>query len=270
MFDCSDPAISYLKGIGYNVIRLPRASFPPLTLLSRQNDDLTVVGDLATIVQPGAALPKIKKDVQAANVNGNRSGNLKLDVGLTILQGLIEALGGNKVGIDAGYGNSSTIQFEFTDVTNDFVERNALDIFLSEANLKPGPTVGALLDADKVYAVVSILKSDKISVSAKDSNQASVKLDVPVIEKAVGANIAVSGGNDADKTVSYEGKSPVVFGFQAVQLIYDNGKYQSYRDLTNPAIGARALRLSSNEVFTDVEADQAGLLRLDGNFANLQ
>lgn len=268
---CSDPAVNYLKGIGYNVIRLPRADFEPLLVLSQQGgDDLSVDGPLGGIMSAPGGLPPVTQGVVAADINGNKSSDLKIDLGLSILSGILSALGAGKIGLNAEYSNAATIQFQFSDVTIDGINRTDLDKFLDIASLSSGPGIQRLLDADKAYIVTSIIKSPTISVIAKDKNGASVGVDVPIIQNAVGGKVDVQTSAGADQTVTYKGKTPVAFGFQAVQLIYANGKYQSYRDLSDPNIGAKAFMLGQNELLAQDDAQSAGLLVVDSTFARFR
>lgn len=269
MFNCSDSAIAYLKSIGYNVILQPREGFVPLMLLGLSGKTLSVEGALDGVMSAPTPLPTVTS-VQAANVNGNRSSDLKVDVGLALLGNLISALGGNKIGIDAGYRRAKTVQFEFTDVTLDGIQRTQLDLFLTNASLMAGRAVTQLFEADKIYVVTSVLKSKKILVDAKDTAGVNVGADVPVIANAVGGNIKVGLENNASTKVLYEGQTPMPFGFQAVQLEYENGVYLTYRDLANPRVVAKGLRADEHGPITDQDAASAGLLRVEGNFVRFK
>jgi hypothetical protein len=41
----------------------------------------------------------------------------------------------------------------------------------------------------------------------------------------------VKGGSDSTGKVTFEGKLPLVFGFQAVQLVYEDGQYKTFKHL---------------------------------------
>src|SRR5689334_4121378 len=86
----SDPFLTYLKSFGYSVIRLPRTDISPLQVLVKEGTRLTRLGDLVSILQPGerVALPVVKMDIPAASISGERTRDLSIGVGLSILGNL--------------------------------------------------------------------------------------------------------------------------------------------------------------------------------------
>ncbi len=98
----SDPLLTYLKSFGYSVIRLPRTDIQPLQVLVREETRLTRLGDLATILRPRGqiALPRLKENVAAAGISGERTRDLSIGVGLSILGSVIGAMGGSNLGLD--------------------------------------------------------------------------------------------------------------------------------------------------------------------------
>src|SRR5690606_2506066 len=101
----------------------------------REDTRLTRLGDLDTVLLPGdgAPLPAITDNVTAANISGERTRDLSLGVGLSILSGVIGAMGGSTVGLDAGYKQARTTVFEFHDVLKDSAELAAIDQYLTSA-----------------------------------------------------------------------------------------------------------------------------------------
>src|SRR5688500_2678671 len=126
---CKDPFLEYLRQFGYSVLRLPRRDFQPLQILVRSGNDLTPLGELATVMVPrsGAVLPPLNRDAPAASISGQRTSELSLGVGLHVLGGVVGAMGGGSLGLDAKYGQARSIAFEFSDVLVDSVEIAQLD-----------------------------------------------------------------------------------------------------------------------------------------------
>lgn len=241
---CVDPAISYLKEYGYSVIRLPRRDFPPLQILAGNGGDLNSLGELATVMVPGpnAKLPPIRTDNPAAAISGKRTSDLSLGIGLSIIGSVISAMGGGKLGLDAKYKHAKSLAFEFADVKADEVRIAELDQFLSASDINPASKyVGSLLEADEIYVVTSIIKSTKFNVEAKNSNGTEVEVNIPEIKEVVGGNVKVSASAERASKVTYEGNVPLVFGFQAVKLFYENGHYQTVEPLEAGEIATRAL-----------------------------
>jgi hypothetical protein len=258
----SDPFVNALKSFGYLVVRLPKADLEPLELLSRQGKDLSRLGPLAKLLTAGEdiALPSIKAGVPTAPISGSRTGELKIGLGLSLLGNIIGAMAGSKLGLDVQYKSARSAVFEFADVSEDRVDLVDVDQYLGDADLNPASVfVGKLLEADKLYVVTSVIKSSKFIFEAKGSSGIGVELDVPVIQQAVGANVEVSAASAHASKITYEGKIPLVFGFQAIQLFYENGRFTSFK----PAAGVAAKALSN------VQDSGAELLMTEDTFVNL-
>ncbi len=230
----SDPFLTYLKSFGYSVIRLPRTDIAPLQVLVKEGTRLTRLGDLVAILKPGeqVALPVVKSDIPAANISGERTRDLSIGVGLSILGNVIGAMGGSKLGLDVGYKNAKTATFEFADVLEDHVDLIAVDQYLSDADISAFSHHAAqLLEADAVYVTTSVIKTKKFIVQAKQNNGVTLDVKVPEIQNAVGGNVKVSTTGGTSDKVLYEGAVPLVFGFQAARVYYENGRYSAFKPL---------------------------------------
>jgi hypothetical protein len=228
---CSDPYLTYLKRFGYNVVRLPRADVRPGQLLTRNGRDLTRLGELADLLAAeGVPAPPVLADQPAANLSGQQTGDLTLGIGLSLLGTIIGALGGSKLGLDATYARARAVVFQFEDVREDRLELLKLDAFLGAADVNPRSAhARELLFADEVYVTTATIKSSRFTVDARDAGQRGLELSIPEIQQAVGGNVRVSGGGATSGRVTYEGALPLVFGFQAVQLDYEGGRYQRFK-----------------------------------------
>ena len=231
---CSDPYLKELRSKGYNVVRLPKADIRPLQLLAKRGDALDRIGELATVLPPGGPvpLPPVKLDGQVASLSGQRSGDLSLGIGLSILGTVIGAMGGSKLGLDLTYKNAKSVTFEFQDVLEDRIEIAALDQYLAVADVSPFSSyVTKLLEADQLYVTTATVKSNKIAVEAKGSGNTGVDVSVPEIKGVVGGNVKVGSSSERSSKVTFEGSVPLVFGFQAVRLFYEKGRYQRFEVL---------------------------------------
>jgi hypothetical protein len=233
---CNDPFVTYLKSFGYNVIRLPRVDIKPLQVLSRQGKNLGRLGDLADVMNPGGhiKLPTISKDNQAANISGQRTSDMSIGIGLNLLSTIIGAIGGSTLGLNVKYKNAKTASFEFNDVLEDHIKITQLDKFLGDADINPfSKHVSNMLDADEIYIISSTIKSKKFSVEAKKEDGTGLEVSIPEIQQLVGANVTVSGNAVATTKVTYSAAEPLIFGFQAVRLFYENGVYTSIKPLVS-------------------------------------
>jgi hypothetical protein len=229
---CKDSSITYLKNAGYNVVRVPKADILPLQILINEKGIMKPLGELSTILKSPTNLPAIKMNTPLASISGTKTSDLSLGVGISILGNIIGAMGGTKLGLDAKYEKARTISFEFEDVLEDSVSIALLDQYLGEADVDPRSRyVAELLEADEIYVTTATIKSQKFSIDGKQKNNASVTVEVPEIQEIVGGNVKVSGKGKKTSKISFEGTIPLVFGFQAVRLVYENGRYQTFRHL---------------------------------------
>jgi len=230
-FWSNDPYTSLLKSFGYNAVRLPRTSIKPLQILIKNGGDVSYFGELPTVFRlldnnKDDILPKIIDNVPAASISGQQTGNLTIGIGLSILGNIISAMGGSPVGLDSEYKQAKAVSFQYQNVLQDYIEQAALAVFLEQSDVVPSSnTVANLLEADEVFIIISIIKSNKFAIFPKTSRDTDTKLDIKKIQDLVGANVKVSSNSQDLSAIVFEGSTPLVFGFQAVQLFYDRGQY---------------------------------------------
>lgn len=255
-----DESISFLKDRGYSVLRMPRADVQPLqTLLRAAKKDLTRLGDLAAITIAGAnALPALSIDNEAPiAISGKESSSTKVEVGVNILGNIIAALGGNTLGITAGYGQAKTVTFKYEDVLEDHVGVDRLDQYLSTCSFRADQkTVTDALIDDAVYVVTSTIKTHKFTVNAQGEGGVKVGLDVPAISGIASGKLKVDLAKANEGTVAYEGETPVVFGFQAVQLFFDLRDGRPVYSAMDPMQAGAAAARAAGKI-------EPALLRLD-------
>jgi hypothetical protein len=261
---CNDPFLMYLKSFGYNVIRLPKADVKPLQVLARQGNDLNRLGDLATLLMTGSniPLPPLSENTRAASISGQRTSDLSIGVGLSIMASIIGAMGGSKLGLDTKYQQAKTAAFEFQDVYEDKIDVIMLDQYLADADVNPfSRYVAELLEADELFVTTATIKSTKFTVEAKKSDSATLDLSIPEIQGIVGGNVKVSASAAVTSKVTYECPVPLVFGFQGVRLFYDQGRYTAFEPLAAGEVGMKAL--------SKVPPDGTRRLMTDTTFARL-
>ena len=241
-----DQSITFLRGHGFSVFRFPRASAQPLELMHREGKDLTRLGMVPDLVTAGqVASPRVHRGKSPGiDIEGKETSKVNVAIGLSILGSFIGALGGDKLGLEAGFNKARTVTFEYAGVVEDAVDVLALEKFVKAGAISPhipSGTLEKLLD-DEVYVVTSVLKTKKIAVKAQGEGGAAVKVDVPVIQQVVGGNLKVDGAGTQESRVAFEGAVPVAFAFQAVQLVFDeSGEFLTTQQLPPGDAAARAL-----------------------------
>lgn len=240
---CNDPSIQHLKEFGYNIFRLPRADASPLELLTKSGSELARLGHVVDVFESnGGAIPGIKLGRPGVAISGKQTGNLDLGLGLNFLGAIIGAFGGN-LGVKALYRQARSIVFTYDAVDEESIAPTHLDSFLSVASVRQDVrTIGRLLDADDIYVFTSVLRTKRIGVEAFASDGKALKLDVPLAQSGVGAQVGVNADRASQSRLIYEGNVSLAFGFQAVRLIYDKGQYQLFKIVPPGSVASRGLR----------------------------
>src|SRR3954467_12060836 len=111
LFFRSNPQLTFLKPLGYNAVALPVATLRPTNTLLRTTDtELTLFGDLETVVTGNAKAPSLSTDnVAPSSVNGVQSSSLDLKLGLSVLGNVLKALTGSTLDVDAGFKRTKSV-----------------------------------------------------------------------------------------------------------------------------------------------------------------
>jgi hypothetical protein len=242
-----DQSLTFLRQYGYSVFRFPRASAQPLELMHKDGKDLTRLGMLPDLVEPGSVTSvDVRREASPGiDIEGKETSRVNVAIGLSILGSFIGALGGGKLGLDIGFKNARTVTFQFTGVMEDAVDILSLEKFIKAgkvSSLIPAGTLEKLLD-DEVYVLTSVLKSRQIVVSAQGEGGANVAVDVPAVREVVGGTLKVDSASTRDSRVAFAGLVSIAFAFQAVQLVFDeSGEFLTTQQLAAGDATARALK----------------------------
>jgi hypothetical protein len=227
MGSCSDSGVSFLKELGYNVVRVPREGIEPLLLIGRQGGTVAQLGTLDKLTKhaPDQALPKITRDLAATDLSGQRTDRLKAGIGLNILGSLIGALGG-KLGVNAAFSSAKSLQFRFDDVLTDTVQPFDIGNYLRDADIDQGNPVldQYLMGNGRLYVITETIKSDKLSVNVETKSEHGGGLELPVIQQAVGGDVSVETGKEGKSNLTFKGKAHLTFGFKAFEIGVANGE----------------------------------------------
>lgn len=217
---CKDPALTYLNGLGYNVVRFPRADLQPLDVLGRQHGVITRLGRIIDLGMHGAlALPTIRMGLRAPDIEAQRSSQMDASAGVAVMAPYLRALGGNG-GASAQFRRAKSLQLVFTDVLLDEASPADIGSYLELCHIDPHhPLWRPYTQGEgELYIVTETLRSSKLAVSAQVDRQAGATLDASALQAAVGAKVAVRGEAHDGSLIHFDGGDPVVFGFKCLGL----------------------------------------------------
>jgi hypothetical protein len=267
----SDPALTYLKQYGFSVVRLPRADLPPGLLLEREGRELLDLGGLETVFLKGdTEPPPVRRDEPAAQFSGEIKTTLSVGVGLSLLEQFLRAFGGSTVGIEAQFQDAKSLTFEFDEVFTDSIEPAALEQFLARADVDPRSiNARRLLDEDKVYVVTRTLKAKRFLLEGRRENQRGVEVNVPAIGDIVGGEVKVAAAGQSKSKVSFAGGDRLVFGLQAVRLIYEDTRFVAYRSLPPGSAAKRGAKKPARKPKAAKIGNEAEYLVTEGAFVDI-
>jgi hypothetical protein len=249
-----DPLISVLSSFGYNIVRLPKAAIMPLMVLSKKGNELHQIGELSEVFNPGKRnpIPKIKKNQPVANISGFKSGNLKVGLGLSICRGILASFGAFEYEFGSIYQHAKSIAFQYDSVLEDSIDTVNLDNFLIEADINPYSIyISELLESNQIHIITSTLKSKRFTIFPKNEKSPKLEFNVAELQDFLGPNINVSVIEQSSSALTFEGKTPLVFGFQATQLFYNKGAYLTQKSVKNKVVMKGGQKAAGNNQLLD-------------------
>ena len=222
---CEDKSVTFLKGLGYNVVRHPNAATQPLDLIGVQKDEPRYLGPLNLLItNPPSSLPKITRDIVSADINGKSSSTLKIGVGVTILGNIIGAMGGN-LGVNVNYTNAKQLTFSYTGVLEDSAVPLEVGDYLKAAEVDAGNLVlqQYVLGNGRLYLITRTAKSKKFTVTYEVNTGVDAKVDVPTLQGIAGGSVNVASTAARTAAVAFEGSQNLVFAFQCFEVGVKDG-----------------------------------------------
>ena len=217
--------------------------------MHRDGKDLTRLGMVPDLVEAGEiAAPVARRDASPGiDIEGKETSKVNVSIGLSVLGSFIGALGGGNLGVTAAFSKARTVTFKYAGVLEDRIAVLDLEKYVRAGSIDPSVppgTIDKLID-DEIYVTTAVLKTKKLVVSAQGDAGQSIGVDVPVIQGAVGGSVKVETGGTLAQAVSFEGAVPIVFGLQAVQLVFDEtGQFLTTQQL-EPGVAAPSPRRRS-------------------------
>ena len=256
---CNDDATTYLRRLGYNVVRHPREGIAPLDLIGVQGGETRYLGGLGQLLVAAGKLPEIKRDEVAADVQGKSSSKLSAAIGVSLLKTVTAALGGN-VGVNSGYHRAKTLQFVFTKVLSDSVKPLEIGDFLRAGEVDVGNLLleQYVLGNGRLYVISRVIKTNHFTIQAERGSGTAAELDVPAVKGVASGSLKIDVSAAATGVVSYDGDKQLVFGFECFEV----GVVDGVLSLTSARSGSVALATG------EAAAVPAAMLG-DGNLVSL-
>ena len=242
-----------LKKEGYMTVALASEDFEAQQILVKDSDGALkhLPDKVFKLFKQGdeAALPITRRNIIVADISGSITTHSAINVSLGFLEALVKKIG---VELSFKFDKSSDAELVFMfesplkDEISSFVD---LDNYLNDATLNAG-TYGDMLKNNDIYIITAVLKSKNFVVGLVDKDKLSAALTLPSIRDFVDGKITASKDNNVNRVHEYKGDTPLVFGVQAVQVLYN-------RSLWQQVIGEKGqFRIVNTDGFVLVRADE--------------
>jgi hypothetical protein len=243
---CKDTRVRAFQDLGYNVLRVPHRGVRPLDVVGVDGGKPCYLGSLAHIWHSSMEPPVPSEPEPAVAITGTRTDALNLSLGLSLLGGILHAMGADLPSLSVAYRRASLLQFEFENVTSRTISALAVGEFISAGDMNAkNPFHTFFTDKDKsAWVTTEVLESDRLSVVSLDRNGNEIGADVPALNDAVSGNLQITSASNAATKVRYQGSVPLAFAFRAVRMHRDEGVWAG-------SAGSAAMNLSfapSNEL----------------------
>lgn len=227
---CKDPAVERLNDLGYNMVKLPRAGIEPLDVLGRDGKTLNQLGSITEVWSSTQPAPVAGAPQAASAIEGSRTSNLDINIGLKLLSSALAGLGAS-IGLpslSAGFQRAKRIQFQFTDVVSCAVTPFALGRYLSAGTLETSnPIVSRYFDDGETdeFILVEVLKSNAISVTTTDERGASIDADIAALQGALSSSVTAKVSGSGASTLVFTGQTQATFAFKAYEAVWEGAKW---------------------------------------------
>lgn len=227
---CKDPTTQELNKRGYNMVKLPRVGIEPLDVLGREDKSLEKLGSITEIWTSTVPAPTPGAPAAVAGIEGSKTSDLDLSIGLKLLADALAGLGGgiSLPALNAGFKSAKKVQFKFVNVESVSVTPFSLGKFLAKGTLDVGnPFVAHFFGNDDTedYIIVDVLKSDSISVTGKTDKGVDVGADIGALSGALGAKVAVKASSSGTSEITFTGSVKATFAFKVFQVMFEDGKW---------------------------------------------
>jgi hypothetical protein len=235
-------ADNWLKQYRFTAIELPRRDLAPADVVFRSNGAFDQkVGNLPMLFSSTPALPATRSGEPTGSIARSFEKKVDASLGLKILGALFGGASKLGAGLEAKRARSLSVTYE--DVTQDSLAVLELQSWLEQAQIRTSRQATDWLNHEKLASVTAVLRTAKLSIVAEGENGIAIDLSVPEIQGLVAGDAKVSAQSSDSSKITFTGKEPIAFGFQAYVMVFDKNVslgLEQTRGLEERDLGARA------------------------------
>lgn len=268
--DREDPFTRKIRDVyRANVVRAPRTGIAPLDVLAvGARRRVEPRGRLDALLEGGAsALPR-PTSAAVADLRGQRSATLDLELGADLTAMFLAAVGLPTPGADVAanfWKGARKLSFEVRDVFERRVDIAALGAAIDGRTIARNAATEVFFAEPRAQMLIitRTLRSARFAVHAASRGGQSFKVDVDGLAEVLGkASLDVGWSIEGESTIAFHGKAPATFAFGAVPCSFRSDATLVFGlEVAEMTFGApAAVKPEERPVI-----DDAGLLTLDEN-----
>ncbi len=219
----TDPLVRmFLDRYHLNLLPVPREQVDCGQLFVKRGRAVSMPGDARQLFEPSVTLPPPFRAEVMADIAGTLSENVSADVGLSLLQSFLAALGlagiVDKLAAHYQRRRATSVRFRFADASRDSMDPLSLGTaFLNRAFVRRHPLVAP---ENRYYIIAAVVRSPSISVMVQDDRSAAVDLEVGVLA-ALEAEPRLTTDRSVTGEITYRGTKHLAIGVELYELRYD-------------------------------------------------
>ncbi len=225
---------------GYALVMVPTDRIKPysLLLLKNSNEVTEAYTSIDSIFKKeGSDLPVLSYNMPL-NMNENIQLNLKADVELKLLEGLLKFIGSH-VSAEFKYDKTDIVNIKLIEPKSDAVNDMAkVDGYINNASLfEEAASFIRDLKNDRLFMVTEILKCNNFIIENTTSKQTDANAGTE-FKSVADANAGVASNKNITASLSYSGDAYLTVGLKAWRIFYDKNFFGkgSFRIRTSPDI----------------------------------
>lgn len=215
-------ADNWLEPYHFTAVGLPRRDLAPGDVVFRSNGGFDQkVGNLPMLFDSGPDLPATTSGEPTGSIARSFEKKVEAGLGLKILGALFGGGASSKLGADLEAKHARSLSVTYEDVTQDSLAVLELQSWLEGTTIKSSRQATDWLNDEKLAAITAVLRTAKLSIVAQRENGVAIELNVPEIQGLVAGDAKVSAQSSDSSKITFTGKEPIAFGFQAFVMIFD-------------------------------------------------
>jgi hypothetical protein len=217
----------YLRSLGYNPLRRFVENLAPLSVLDKTSEGCKIeyVGNSVDLFESSCGVPETTKDLIADfTVSENKDVSVKTTI--RFLETFFKITNLQKAELEVSFKNAHSFTLGVTASSSDSVDSIKTARFLkqsSERGLNRGNYVTSrILDnislQNPAYILVETLKATKISISARDSNNVSIRPNVEVLKNILELEVELGVEVISGYTVVLSFPTPKIYAIKVAPI----------------------------------------------------